>query len=448
MDSRLQSILLEVSKSSLIDAGELSQAYRLVINCLHKGLNIHRAGIWFINAQKNEISCQLLVDNYHHKEIEELIVSAKDYPNYFAALINERTIQANDAHSHPATSELSEHYLTPLEINSMLDVPIRHKGEMIGIICCEHIGEAREWCQDDADFVSYLANVIGRVINAHALKQSEHLLQDMNEQLEERVKEQTKQLLESEKMAALGNLVAGIAHEVNTPLGISITASSTLAETIKEIEQSMLEGRLSKEIFKRFLHDSNEMMLLLNNNLHRAAELIKNFKQTAVDHSDQTIHIFNLIESIQYLIVSLKPELKKKPVNINLDSPEQLSIYSYPSAWLQILSNLIINSCRHAFKETDNAQIDISIRVENQQITLIYTDNGCGIKQEHIDKVFLPFFTTARATGGSGLGMSIIYNLITEQLKGRIELNEQKVDGFEVIIICPLFEFQAGSETL
>lgn len=444
MEPRLENILLEVSKSSLIDDGELMQAYRLVLSCLNQGLSIQRAGIWFINAEKTEISCQLLIDTFHDTEIEELTISANDFPAYFNALIHERTIKANDAHIHPATSEFSKEYLTPLNISSMLDVPIRHKGEMIGIICCEHIGKTRNWSDDEADFVSYLANVIGRAINANAFKKSEIQLQAMNEQLEIRVQKQTKQLLESEKMAALGNLVAGVAHEVNTPLGISITSSSALEEAVKSLEKAMLEGRLSKQVFQSFLTDSAEMMQLLNNNLHRAAELVKNFKQTAVDHSDQSIHIFNLDESIQYLLMSLKPELKKKPVNVTIDCPKELAIYSYPSSWLQIISNLVLNSCRHAFADTDNAQINIKIQADNQQITLTYSDNGSGIAEEHLDKVFLPFFTTARGNGGTGLGMSIIYNLITEQLRGKIELNEQKSDGFEVTITCPLFDIHAN----
>jgi GAF domain-containing protein len=140
MNEQLEDILHQVSKSPLIDNGELEKAYRLVISSLHKGLNIQRAGIWFVKGDYSEINCQLLIDTYHQTEIEVLTISALDYPQYLLALKGERAILANDAHTNNATSEFSEGYLTPLEISSMLDVPIRHKGEMIGIICCEHIG--------------------------------------------------------------------------------------------------------------------------------------------------------------------------------------------------------------------------------------------------------------------------------------------------------------------
>lgn len=440
MKEMLEKILLKVSKSPLIDNGELSKAYRLVITCLQDGLKIKRAGVWFVKADYSEISCQLLIDSFHHTEIEELLISSQDYPQYFNALKAERSILAHDAHTHPATHEFSEGYLTPLAITSMLDVPIRHKGEMIGIICCEHIGEKRTWSEDEATFAGSLADLIGRAINANAFKESEIKLQCMNEELEVKVHERTAQLLESEKMAALGNLVAGVAHEVNTPLGISITATSTLTETIDGLEKAMNESRLSEELFKRFLRDSNELLFLLNNNLSRAAELVQNFKKTAVDHSDQSIHTFNISESIHYLLISLKPEISKVNVDVTLNAADEITLYSYPSTWLQIISNLVLNSCRHAFDTIDKPEIILSITLEDDKIVIKYADNGVGIPQENVDKVILPFFTTARGKGGTGLGMSIVYNLITEQLKGSMEITSDVGQGVNIVIDCPLIE--------
>lgn len=438
MHDSLEDILLSVSQSPLVDNGELLAAYRLVINSLHEGLNIQRAGVWFVKSDYSEISCQLLIDTYHETEIEELLISAEDYLNYFHALKSERAILAHDAHDHQATAEFSEGYLTPLNISSMLDVPIRHKGEMIGIICCEHIGEKRIWTEDEASFAGSMADLIGRAINANAFIIAEQKLQEINEQLEETVSKRTKQLLESEKMAALGNLVAGIAHEVNTPLGISITATSTIEESIQELDKSMHAGELTEQLFTSFLNESKEVIFLLNNNLGRAAELIENFKLTAVDHSDQSIHIFNLDESIKQLILSLKPELAKADVDVGLNTPSQLSIYSYPSAWLQIISNLILNSCKHAFDGIEHRSITIDMSIDNEDLIINYTDNGNGINKEHLDKVILPFYTTARGKGGTGLGMSIVYNLISEQLKGTMTIDSDIGKGIKVNIVCPL----------
>lgn len=442
MKDRLERILHKVSQSPLIDEGELLKAYRLVISCLHEGLSINRAGVWFVKPDYSEISCQLLIDTYHETEIEALIISSRDYPKYFNALKCERAILAHDAHNDPATREFSEGYLSPLSITSMLDVPIRHKGEVIGIICCEHIGEKRTWTEDEATFVASLADLIGRAINANAFKESEIKLKTLNEELEQKIQDRTEQLVESEKMGALGGLVAGIAHEVNTPLGIGITASSTLTEITENIKKQMKDGRLSEEVFVRFLQDSEELLFLLNTNLTRAADLIKNFKQTAVDHSDQNIHLFNLDETIKHLLLSLKPEIAKHNVTINLSVKDELSVYSYPSAWVQIVTNLILNSCKHGFANISKPMININIEMDHQKLSLNYSDNGIGIPKENLTKVILPFYTTARGKGGTGLGMSIIYNLVTEQLKGKLDLYSDVNKGLKVVINCPVFSVE------
>ncbi len=141
MKEKLKNILLKVSKSPLVDEGELLQAYRLVINSLQEALNIKRAGIWFVEQNYSSISCQLLIDTYHNTEIEEFVIDSDDYPHYFTALKAERAILAHDAHTNTATHEFIDRYLEPLNISSMLDEPIKHKGKMIAIVCCEHIGE-------------------------------------------------------------------------------------------------------------------------------------------------------------------------------------------------------------------------------------------------------------------------------------------------------------------
>lgn len=438
MNDYLEHVLLEVSKSALIDNGELAKAYRLVISSILDALNIQRAGIWFVKADYSEIDCQLLLDTFHKAEIESLTISAEEYPKYFTALKAERAILAHDAHNHPATNEFSEGYLRPLQISSMLDVPIRHKGEMIGIICCEQIGDKRVWSDDEASFVGSMADLVGRAINANAFTLTAEKLKNINDQLEQTVTTRTAQLLESEKMAALGNLVAGVAHEVNTPLGISITASTALSEQLKNIEAIMQQGKLSEQFFMQYLADNKELLGLLNNNLHRAAELIQNFKKTAVDHSDTNMHLFNIDESIHYLLLSLKLETNKLNVEFVLDIPSQLVIYSYPSAWAQIISNLVLNSCRHAFEQVASPQIGIHIRLLNNTLQVDYKDNGCGIPQHNLSKVILPFFTTKRGHGGTGLGLSIVYNLVTEQLDGTVTIDSEEGEGVHLRINCPV----------
>lgn len=437
MDSHLEEILLTVSKSKLIDEGELKQAYRLVISSIQEGLNISRVGIWFLKTDYSEISCQLLVDTFHNTEIESLIISATDYPNYFNALKKERAILAHDAHTHEATYEFSAGYLSPLSISSMLDVPIRHTGKVIGIICCEHIGDKRQWTEDEATFAGSMADLIGRAINANAYKNSADALQQINAQLESMVEKRTNQLVESEKMAALGNLVAGVAHEVNTPLGIGITTSSAIQDELDIITNAAVNNSLTQQQFKSYLQKNNEYMTILTANLQRAANLISNFKQTAVAHSDTNLHVFDLKEILEFLILSLKPETKKLDVEIQLNIPSKLSLYSSSSAWTQVLSNLILNSCNHAFDTIEKPHIMIDISTDEENIYMDYKDNGCGISEDKLKKVIEPFYTTKRGRGGTGLGMSIVYNLINEHLDGSIELKSDKNVGLNIHITCP-----------
>lgn len=438
MNDSLESILLDVSQSPLIDNGKLKQAYRLVINCLHRALNIQRAGIWFTNENYSEISCQLLIDTYHNSEVETLIISASDHPRYLEALKMQRAIIADDAHTHQATIEFSEDYLTPLGINSMLDIPIRHRGKVIGIICCEHIGPPIKWSEEQTIFAGCMADLIGRVINAHAFRESERKLKYMNDKLEETIKERTEQLVEAEKMAALGSLVAGVAHEVNTPLGIGITASSSLTDAIEALENAMNTGRLSEDIFFEFLENSRQLLPLLNDNLHRAAELIQTFKNTAVDHEDQSYHIFDLNESVRYLLLSLQPVTKKHNVDVKLSLLKKLSLCSYPSAWSQIISNMVINSCQHAFEHTEKPEITLMLGKKAECVLIDYYDNGCGVAPENINDLVLPFYTTKRNKGGTGLGLSIIYNLVTEQLNGTFKISSTLNEGLRIQIECPM----------
>ena len=237
MKETLELILLRVSQSADIDKGELDVASRLIINSVCEGLQITRAGIWLYDEMQTLVQCTLLIDKGNDLDHESLVLTRKDFPHYFEALDSERTIAAHDALTDVATFEFAEVYLTPLGISSMLDVPIRHRGKMIGIICCEHQGKAREWHADEVVFAASLADLYGRAVSANERADYEQRLIEANQTLEQKVIDRTaeleaaqEKLVESEKMAALGNLVAGIAHEVNTPLGIALTSVSNCKE--------------------------------------------------------------------------------------------------------------------------------------------------------------------------------------------------------------------------
>lgn len=296
-------------------------------------------------------------------------------------------------------------------------------------------------------------------VDISKLKKAELDLQEFNSHLEDVVKERTQRLeqanfglletldtlkhaqsslVESEKMASLGNLVAGIAHEVNTPLGISITATSYLEENIKSLQAGFESGSLTKTQFLKTINALKESASILDANLIRAESLISSFKQVAVEQSDQKMQMFNLKEIIDSLLTSLSHEIRISRASVEVDCSGSIELESYSSSYIQILTNLITNSLRHGFDEWDGErEIVIKVRVDERQIKIEYFDTGKGIAPSIIDRIFEPFVTTKRGQGGSGLGTNIIYNTVVTLLKGRVECYSEPNLGARFIFILP-----------
>ncbi len=246
-------------------------------------------------------------------------------------------------------------------------------------------------------------------------------------------------LIENEKMASLGSLVAGVAHEVNTPLGIGLTSSTLLREKVVHLNNLFETQKLSQTALTDFLKQSQETCEILENNLHKAADLITSFKQLAVDQSSNQVYTFNLKESIRASLDSLNHKLKQQDVVTDLDCPKDYSTYNNAGAFSQVITNMIMNASVHAFDETiKNPKISINV-IESGKGTYIinFTDNGIGMPQEVLDKIFEPFFTTKRGQGGSGLGMNLVYNLVNKHLEGIIKVKSEVGKGSTFILTIP-----------
>jgi len=237
-------------------------------------------------------------------------------------------------------------------------------------------------------------------------------------------------LIQTEKMAALGNLVAGLAHEINTPIGVALTASSHLEEMSARVEN------VNAELSENYIEDVKEASIIISKNLLKAGKLIRNFKLVSTDQSIEEKRRFNVDEYIEEVLLSSRPFTKKEKHQIHVVCDTNLEIVSYPGALAQILTNLIYNSYIHGF--TDKHQGDIVITVtyspDDNMLTLFYTDNGCGMEVDILNKHFDPFFTTNRSKGGSSLGMYIVYNIITQQLNGDIKVNSESGKGTQYTI--------------
>jgi signal transduction histidine kinase len=252
------------------------------------------------------------------------------------------------------------------------------------------------------------------------------------------LKDAQNQLVESEKMAALGGLVSGVAHEINTPLGVSITAASSLEEEARHIGEDYRNRKLSQSRFERFIETATQTSGILMANLERAAGLVRSFKQVAVD---QTTNILRRVDLKSYLtstVDSLSPELKQGRHRVEVDCPEDLVIETYPGIIAQIVTNFVVNSVRHGFGENKRSGL-IRIRVVRQEngIELFYDDDGKGMRKDVLKRAFDPFFTTARKQGGTGLGLSIVYNLVTHKLGGRIDCRSAPGEGVHFTLFLP-----------
>ena len=300
--------------------------------------------------------------------------------------------------------------------------------------------------------------IFGAFLDITKLKNAELNLRELNINLENRVQNRTRELnhsnvrllealddlkstqtdlIEAEKMASLGGLVAGISHEINTPIGVSVTAISHLEKVQKEIEEEFIAGTLEKETFQKQLATSQEAIRIVLSNLRRASSLITSFKRVSVDQSCADAVRFDLKTLFDDALLSLSPELRKTNHQINFETSGPLQLEADPGALHQILNNLVMNSLLHAFPEIDNGEINIRIDGTGDDIIILFEDNGVGMSAETSARIFEPFFTTKRGQGGSGLGMHIIYNLVTQTLNGKILCESSLGNGASFTIRLP-----------
>lgn len=237
---------------------------------------------------------------------------------------------------------------------------------------------------------------------------------------EEEAREALGQLIQAEKLASLGGLVAGIAHEINTPVGVSVTAASHLKEQTELIHRAYEAGTLKRSTLEQFLDQAGQAAQILMTNLSRASELVFSFRQVAVDQSTSEHRRFRLRQYMEEVLLSLRPKLKHTAHRFLLDCDDGLEVDSCPGALSQILTNLIVNALTHAFEPEQAGCIRILVDARDGLVELVFSDDGKGISAGNLKQIFDPFFTTRRGEGGSGLGLHIVHNLVAKTLRGTI----------------------------
>jgi PAS domain S-box-containing protein len=262
-----------------------------------------------------------------------------------------------------------------------------------------------------------------------AKEEAERALQDL--------KEAQVHLIQAEKMAALGSLVAGVTHEVNTPIGIALSGASLLADKARDLRVLFDAGAMRRSDFASFMETVDEASNLMLLNIERAARLMQSFKQIAVDQASEERRVFDLNDYIHEVLRSLGVRIRRSGHVVRVSCPEDLTIDSHPGAISQILTNLVMNSIIHGYDSGEIGRLDIAARCDGDVVELVYADNGKGIPEVIQARVFEPFFTTCRDRGGSGLGLNILYTLVTRTLRGTVRLDSGSGVGATFILRFP-----------
>ena len=220
-----------------------------------------------------------------------------------------------------------------------------------------------------------------------------------------------------------------------------VRLESSLGDVNESIKKLYSDNDMSEEEFVEYLDTSNDLAISINTNLVRAADLIKSFKQVAVDQSSEAKRVFNLNVYLHEILVSLRNYIRKTNINVEVICPSDIKINSFPGAFSQIVTNLVMNSLHHGFDKDDSGIIKIVVEIDKKSLIIKYSDTGKGIKKADLPKIYDPFYTTNREDGGSGLGMNILYNIINTSFNGKIECQSEENEGVLFLIEMNNIEF-------
>lgn len=274
-----------------------------------------------------------------------------------------------------------------------------------------------------------------------------HRAREAAEQALAQLKQAQESLIQSEKLASLGGLVAGVAHEINTPVGNSVTVATTMLDHTDSLSKKVADGQLTRSDLQGYLEMMQEAGQLLYRNVQKAADLIQHFKQVAVDQTSAQRRRFDLQKTLEEVVYTLKPQLKSTPHQIQLDLLPHVQMDSYPGALGQIISNLVSNALIHAFPDQQAGVITLRMEPsEGEQVVIWVEDTGQGMPPEMLSKAFDPFFTTKLGQGGSGLGLHIAYNLVQGVLGGEISVTHPAGQGLVFRLVLPLMAPQKQSK--
>ena len=320
--------------------------------------------------------------------------------------------------------------------------------QALGAIVIQSYSAEYTFSDEDQQLFALIANHVSNALQGlQSMDRLERAVHERTAMLEQQnaalntamsaLQEAQSELVRQEKLASLGRLVAGVAHEINTPLGICVTATSHLVQELKLTREELDGGAMTEDSLVQFLDIVDQSLRIMTTNTQRAAALVRSFKQVAVDQSSDDIRSFNLKAYLHEVLLSLQPKLKGRPVKVAVECEGDITLDSFPGAVSQIVTNMVMNSLVHGFEHEQAGHIVLKAALDEQTVVLDYSDDGAGMDADTLAKLFDPFFTTRRGSGGSGLGAHILYNLVTGALGGTVKVESAPGQGLRYQLRFP-----------
>ena len=433
---------LETVQAMLLELGQMSTTCSDItefIRAVHRSLGrIMYAANFYVALKENDAGGVRFV--YFVDEVDDTpdpdkvitLASPDESPTAWVILNRKNLVMTaeEDIAAHPeregwGLGSTAEHWMGC----SLLD----QQHQALGAIVIQSYSPEHTFSEEDQALFALLANHVSNALQGlQSMDRLEKAVHERTAALEQKnaaLQEAQSELVRQEKLASLGRLVAGVAHEINTPLGICVTATSHLVQELKLTREELAGGTMTAESLDTFLDIVDQSLRIMTTNTQRAAALVRSFKQVAVDQSSDDIRSFNLKPYLAEVLLSLQPKLKGRPVKVEIDCPAEIMMESFPGAVSQIVTNMVMNSLVHGFEDDRAGSITIRAALEGETVVFGYADDGAGMDADTLAKLFDPFFTTRRGSGGSGLGAHILFNLVTGSLGGTVKVESAPGQG-------------------
>lgn len=469
---RQNELLFRLARSPIVSSGDFVAAARDITEVAAHGLQVSRASIWIFDQHRKRIVCQMLYElgtGKHNDQAVGMTLLAGEFPAYFRALGEDRAVVADDARTHPATQEFRDSYLDPLGIRSMLESPLRHKGELVGVLCHEHCGEQRSWTQDDVSFASHLADLVERAMEAVDRTVMERALHQLNRELEQRIDDRARQLEEAtelvlrlQKERTEAQMAAGFAQEMQNALSSANTVINKVlardGENGSDNHDSAMQLRpLLQDIYLK-LHDHldeatteqfglamhqadvlGEAFTALLRPVQQALKITREISEYSLIGRARPGHeICLMIPLIQSIHEELLPLIEQHQIRVILDLHGPLQLYGAELHYRAAIRNLLANACDALAVLSDDRQRRVFVRYLSVPAGALISveDNGDGIPDDARPRLFEPFFSS-RGRSHTGLGLPIVRK-VASLYDGQIDIDSRLGEGTRARLLLPL----------